>query len=1030
MSSSLMRRLGSYKMARPLSTSILLAFAFLLAHARAGDAPSTDPKFAFFESKIRPVLVEACYKCHSAESDKIKGGLRVDFRDGLLKGGVTGPAVVPGDLEKSLLIKAIRHTDDELAMPKKKLPPEQIADFEKWVQSGAPDPREKAAPVARAAAGIDFEKARKFWSFQPPPEKLSIPKVELKPGWEANPVDAFIAAKLKEKGLAPGTTAEKRTLIRRATYDLTGLPPSPEEIDAFLADSSPDAYSKVVERLLASPRYGERWGRHWLDVARYADTAGDNSDFPIPQAYRYRDYVIQSFNQDKPYDQFIREQIAGDLLPSKSEDERRQSVIATGFLALSRRFGSSRAEQPVHLTIEDTIDTMGRSVMGLSLSCSRCHDHKFDPITMSDYYGLYGIFESTRYPFPGAEEGNRPMDLVPLGGSAFEQKRKEFQNSLAPFEAELIKVTASKQALEKEMKSWADQKRVLATGGFENGGRQTFSAGQGGADLGRVDIKAGEMLELQVLPKLTHGGDTTVVVLEITELEGQKRTWNLTRDVLADFEKIGKENPHKDAYGNKSWYFYDALNGFDLFNTFVPDAFQQKGIHAWKNGEDTPLAVVNLNEKTSIFQTVTFPPRAFAIHPSPKGPVAVGWESLVSGTIQIKGEVIDADEKVGDGIAWALHIRPGISSNVGRMKEIGDHFAKAKAKLDAEVGKAPVMELAYAVAEAKAANAHIQKRGDPKNPGDEAPRRFPQLLGGQTLPKEESGSGRLELAQWMTEPNNPLTARVIVNRIWQHHFGKGLVATPNDFGTRGTAPTHPELLDYLARRFIQDGWSIKKLHRLIMSSQTYRLTSADDPKNAAVDPSNDWLWKYSRQRLDAECIRDAMLDVSGTLQPAPTGPHPFPPENTWSFTQHAPFTAVYESKSRSVYLMQQRIKKHPFLALFDGADPNTTTGSRLISTTPIQALFMMNDPFVHESAAKFAARVMQAKPAAPARIELAYRLAVGRVPSSMELTACEEYLKKYTEKLGASVPAPEAEQRSWTSLARALLSSNEFIFVD
>ncbi|MEY2429624.1 MAG: hypothetical protein QOJ40_2509 [Verrucomicrobiota bacterium] len=799
----------------------------------------------FFEKKIRPLLVERCYECHSAKSKKLKGGLRLDSREGLLKGGDSGPVVLPGKPEKSLLIKAVRFTDEELQMPPHhKLAAEQIADLEKWVELGVPDSRLNASD-GLPQSGIDIAQGRKFWSFQPI-QKTSPPAVQNK-NWIKTPIDNFILEKLEQKEISPATDASKRTLIRRATFDLIGLPPTPEELEAFLKDKSSEAFSTVVERLLASPHYGERWGRHWLDVARYADTSGCNSDYPVPAAYKYRNYVIDSFNRDKPYDQFIREQIAGDLMPAATDEERFEHIIATGYLAISRRFGSRNNE--FHLTIEDTIDNVGKGVLGLSVSCARCHDHKFDPVPTRDYYALYGIFNSTRYAFPGTEIYRHPKDFVPLTSRTNTEAVMEYQAELAALDDKIEKLQVEKRSLQK------DEAREQARGGS-------------------------------------------------------------TEDSSTD-ERL----------------------------------------------------------------------------------------------LKVKAALEDARSKQ-------------------RMLEADP----------------PAVEKAYAVAEGQAADAKIQKKGDPNNPGEVAPRGFLQVLGGATLPKEETGSGRLELAQYLTDPNNPLLARVMVNRIWQHHFGHGIVQTPNDFGTRGKPPTHPELLDYLASRFMQNGWSIKAMHKLIMLSHAYQITSvAADVRrltskpagasatghNIEIDPNNDLLWQFNRRRLDAEEIRDALLAVSGMLDPTPGGAHPFPPEYEWHYTQHRPFVAVYESNRRSIYLMQQRIKKQPFLETFDGADSNATVGERPVSTTPLQALFMMNDPFAHEQADKFAVRIGLAFADEAGRINFAYRLAFGRPANKDEIRSGKAYLKQCVEDLKETkIPAEQRSRAALGSFCRVLFSSNEFMFID
>jgi hypothetical protein len=673
--------------------------------------------------------------------------------------------------------------------------------------------------------------------------------------WAANDVDCFILERLESAGLVPNVAAEKRVLIRRASFDLTGLPPTPAEIDRFLGDSSPTVYEKLIERLLASPRYGERWGRHWLDLVRYADTAGDSADYPIPQAYKYRNYVIDSFNHDKPYDEFLREQIAGDLLPATTLEEWREHVIATGFIASARRF-SVEPSSAMHLTIEDTLDTMTRTVLGLSMSCARCHDHKFDPITMQDYYGLYGIFSSTQFPYPGSEEKKRQRDFIPL------LPQDEVESLAGPFLR-----------------------------------KQTFLQGE----IERLD---------RAIAKARRTGE------KLAELQ-----------------------------------------------------------------------------------------------------------------LELKG---------------------------------------VRQQLEQLWSNPPPIQTAYAVADGQPGNARLQKRGDPRQAGEEVPRGFLKILGGQELPKECAGSGRLELAGWLTNPTNPLTARVIVNRIWQHHFGKGLVTTPSDFGTRGQPPTHPELLDYLTTRFIESGWSIKAMHRLIMLSATYqqgsesvdqlselkRLNRSNGEKRAMggvangaasfndstihsfnasrlPDPENTLLWKFHRQRLDAEELRDTLLYVSGRLDLTTGSVHPFPPEYQWEFTQHAPFNAVYESNQRSVFLMQQRIKKQPFFAVFDGPDPNASTAERPVTTTPLQALFMMNDAFAHEEAGQFAARVLREAPDDRARIDLAYQLALGRRPQPDEFREGLAYLRRCAEMLAKQGPRNgDFRQSAWASYARVLLASNEFMFVD
>lgn len=781
-------------------------------------APLSDEDLAFFEKRIRPLLAQKCYECHSAESKELQGELLVDSRATIRRGGTMGPAVVPGDVEKSLLIQAVRFENADLQMPPdKKLSDEEIADLTRWVKIGAPDPRSTA--TKHLGKQIDVAVARQFWSLKPITSP-AVPPVK-DAAWPRGDIDRFILAKLEEQGLHPATDADRRTLIRRATFDLTGLPPTPEEITAFLADKSDDAFAKVVTRLLDSPRYGERWGRHWLDVVRYADTAGDNSDYPIPQMHRYRDWVIDAFNRDLPYDEFVRDQLAGDLRGGKSEEERIQRIIATGYIANSRRFGSRVDDYPQHLTIEDTIDNLGRAFLGTSLSCARCHDHKFDPITTRDYYGLYGVFASTRYPWPGIELDKKQRDFVPL----------------VPPEKE----AAMAQAQAARMK---EQSRLDA-----------------------------EVKKLQEAVKKAAAADKPEVEKKLQEAERLARTH--------------REQP-------------------------------------------------------------------------------------------------------------------------------------------------PLFETAYAVVDAATRqDAAVQIKGDPARAGDVVPRHFPAVLGGSSLPENLESSGRRELAEWIVSADNPLPARVMANRIWQHHLGRGLVPTPNDFGKQGKPPTHPELLDYLATQLRRGGWSIKGLHRLIMLSRTYQQSSERDAQSLAQDPTNEWLSAYPRRRLDAEAIRDSLLALGGNLDLSPAGPHPFPAQETWGFTQHSPFKAVYESNRRSVYLMTQRIQRHPYLAIFDGADPSTSTAARMTSTTPLQALFLLNDSFVHEQSRMLANRILAHSSEGVGRVTFAYELLFGRWATEEEIRAAQDFLANADKLLRAEgVAADRLEAEVWQAYVRALLRLNEFVYLD
>ena len=778
-------------------------------------AAPTPVQVEFFEKRIRPALVEHCYECHSADAKKLKGGLLLDSRIGVAAGGDSGPVIAPGDPDASLLVQALRHQSEDVAMPpRKKLPAPVIADFEAWVKMGAPDPRTAdTRTVVKERSSIDWVKGREWWSLRP----LVAPAVPVPQdkGWERNDIDRFVLARMGKAGLMPVSDASARDFIRRAIFDLTGLPPTPVEVDEFAplyAANADKAVEALVERLLSSPRYGERWGRHWLDVVRYADTAGDNSDFPIPQMRRYRDWVIDAFNRDQPYDEFVRDQIAGDLRGG-SEDEKLRRLVATGYISNARRFGSRVDDYPQHLTIEDTIDNLGRTFLGLSVNCSRCHDHKFDPISTQDYYALYGIFNSTRYPWPGIELEQKQRDLVPLAK--------------------------------------ADEVAGFATA------KKSFSVGKG-------------------------------------RLE-------------AELKKLK-----------------------DSLKTATPET------------------------------------------------------------------------------------KPDLDAAVKAAEESLSEHSK----------RTPRIELAYAVSEgAKPGDVAVQMKGDPAKPGDAVNRRFLTVLGGWALSPAQKGSGRSDLADWLVRPENPLTARVMANRIWHYHFGRGIVPTPNDFGKQGKPPANPELLDYVAVRFRDGGWSVKAMHRLIMNSRTYRLASERGSVAIEKDPSNEFLSGFPRLRLDAESMRDSLLALGGNLDLSPAGEHPFPPENEWKFTQHKPFKAVYDSDRRSIFLMTQRIQRHPFLALFDGADPSTSTPARPASTTPLQALFLLNDPFLHEQAGRITERVFTAGSDDQARVHFAMRLLFSRPPEPAESDAAARYLEASRKKLGD-------ENEAWRSYVRVLLRLNEFVYVD
>lgn len=986
--------------------SVLIVAVLLVPHVQAVEP--TD----HFESKVRPILIQSCIKCHGPE--KQKGGLRLDSKAGWQTGGENGPAIKPGKPEESLLIKAVRGADGTAQMPPNgKLTPAEIAALVQWVKDGAVDPRD-GGPAR--LGGMTLAEARKWWAFQPV-SRPAIPKTKTP---TANPIDAFIVARLEAKGLKLSPPADKRTLIRRATYDLTGLPPTPEEVEAFLKDTSPNAYEKLIDRLLASPAYGERWGRHWLDLVRYADSAGENSDHPLPHAWRYRNWVIDAFNRDVPYDVFLREQLAGDILATKSPDAHYASrIIATGFLAIARRFGHD-IDKDMYLTHEDTIDTIGKAFLGLTFGCARCHDHKYDAISSKDYYALYGILDSTKFAFPGCEPKQRPRDLVPLlPATEWDRVVKPYRDKLTGIDAQLDPLRAELKKRRDGLQKSASAKTILTRGEIPDGGEQTFDKLPG-----EIEVKAGQFLQLSVKPLKNHGADSTLVEWEITEIGGKERKWTLGADVLDD---LLAGNPHADSHGNKQvWWFLDAREGFLPLPQQVRNISGKPGLHAWQNG-DTPSVFVNA-AKEPVAVWTKLPARSVFMHPAPNGNVAVGWLSPMNGKVRITGRVKDAHPGGPDGVGWEIaHFTVDLSGDLKSLVSTGEKVGALERERTALVASAPTQDVAYSVTEGTPHDVKIQLRGDPEKPGAVVPRRWLEVFGGELVPAR-SGSGRLELAGWIASKNNPLTARVMINRIWLHHFGRGLVKTPNDFGTRGLPPTHPELLDWLAAEFVAGEWSIKRLHKLIMLSTTYQQASAANSDATAIDANNDLYWRFQRRRLSGEEIRDTLLVTSGQLDRKPDGAHPFPPETSWNYTQHVPFSTFYPSDKRSVYLVSLRNRRHPFLGLFDGADPNATTPERQQTTVPTQALYFLNDPFFHTQAEKVAGRVLTL-PTDAARLDELFRLAFQREPTAQDRKTATAFLARYIAAL-TNTPPPERSKAAWAALTRILLASNEFLYLD
>jgi hypothetical protein len=811
---------------RPLINSLLGLLVALGAGstgpAQAEDKNTSDPAAVeFFEKEVRPLLGDHCLRCHGGSKNKkgeviAQGQLDLTSKSRLLKGGESGAAAVPGDPDKSLLVQAIRYELDSPRMPPKgKLSDKQIAVLTRWVRLGLPFPESTATAVPAAQGWRITEEQRRWWAFQP--VKAGSPPAVNQRAWPTTDIDRFVLAGLEARGLKPAAPAARRTLIRRATFDLTGLPSTSDEMDAALNDASPDWYARLLDRLLASPAYGERWGRHWLDVVRYTDyhspdpnAHGSAAKFELFEAWRYRDWVVESVNRDMPFDQFIVHQIAGDRLPSpRGEPIYPEGLIATSFLAIGTwDNGDADKDKVVSDIVDDQIDVVGKAFLGMTLACARCHDHKFDPISNEDYYGLAGIFYSTHILASVGTKGDHTVALrVPLAPPAYvaqrdsQQKRLgELNRSLARRFAGLLAVAANHSAASSTVLSWA------------------------------------------------------------------------------------------------------AANATE-----------------WTE---------RLARREALLKELLPPP-----------PLALGAQE--GGT-------------------------PG--------------------SLFTGIQDVPV---------------HI--RGSYTRLGPAVRRRLPAFLAGDQQPAITSGSGRLELARWIASRDNPLTARVIVNRVWQHHFGEGIVRTANNFGKLGQPPSHPELLDWLANQFVQDGWSLKKLHRRIMLSATYQQASVAAATDVQQDPDNRWLGRMNVRRLEAEAIRDAMLQAAGRLDLKPGGPA----------------KGDINQPRRSLYIQTVRQDRSNFSTLFDAGDPEQSVEKRVVSTVAPQALFLINSPFVRQQAEHLFHRLPQGDTGS--RIDRAYELLFARPPKAAEIRIGEEFLKR---------AAGRGEETAWTDYLRLLMCSNEFVYID
>jgi cytochrome c553 len=1056
--------------------TIGLGLHLALANARAGEEGAE-----FFEKKIRPILVGNCYKCHSAKAEKLKGGLRLDSREGLLKGGETRASIVPGDPEKSLLIEAVRYSNEDLRMPpKKKLKDEEIADLTAWVRMGAPWPASGGAQAETSKTSVfNLQERARHWAFQP--IKKAKPPVVRNNAWPRSPVDNFILAALEAQGLSPAPPADRRTLIRRVTYDLIGLPPTPTEIDAFLADESPDAYRKVVERLLASPHYGERWARHWLDLVRYAETRGHEFDFELPTAWQYRDYVIRALNADVPYDQYVTEHVAGDLLanPRRHPTEQfNESIIGTAFFFLGEAVHSPVDVREDECTrVDNQIDVLSKTFLGLTVGCARCHDHKFDAISARDYYGLAGYLISSRFQqaFVDAPErlaghiqklettgaAARPLAIAGADRAMHVDVPRLRQWLKETPEAELKRVShplyllaalgstppekfvEAKQVLIGKLRGLVEQSQRIPDGAtvFETFERRTYDNWFVTGDAFGTRATRGFETIIQADPahpvRAVMPDGVACSGRISTRLQGALRSKSFVISKNKIWYRVAGRGATVNLILNGFQLIQDPIYGGlrfkldgDQFRWHAQDVSQWKGHHAY-------IEILDDGDGYAAVDRIyfsDFDPPAEAPNSLFVGAVAdsavTSAEILEQRYAHRLNRILD-DWIGGQGphlwrardtaqtINWLLERQP-----VAKSPELTAALASYR---EAEEST-PTPTRVMAVADGTADDEYLLKRGNHKTPGEVVPRGFLEVLRGEEPIEMPNGSGRMQLAKHMTSAANPLVSRVMVNRIWQHHFGEGIVRSPDDYGVMGQPPTHPELLDFLASEFVRQGWSIKNMHRMILLSSTYQMSSQADAKAAAVDPQNKLLQHMPVRRLEAEVIRDAMLAVSGRLNSKMYGPSVPIYLTTFMNGRGRPAVSgpVDGDGRRSIYLSIRRNFLSPMFLCFDYPIPFTTIGRRSVSNVPAQALAMMNNPLVVEQARLWARNAM-ATPnlSAAMRIEGLYATAFARPPDEAEAGAALQFIKDQSEKYGHA-----DDPRAWADLCHVLFNVKEFIFVN
>ncbi len=1119
-------------------------------------ALAAPPDVEFFEKKIRPVLTEHCYECHSATSKKLKGGLRADHRAGLLKGGETGPAITPGNPEKSLLIAAMAHRDKDLAMPPKKpkLSDAVVADFERWIKNGAVWPGDESATAPVKSGGFDLAERKKRlpWIWETP-RRQTVPSVK-NSTWPVNTVDRFILARLEKEGFKPAPPAAPEIWLRRVYFALLGLPPSPAEITTFLKDQSPGAREKVVDQLLAAPQFGERWARHWLDLVRYAESRGHEGDFIIPNAYEYRDYVVRAFNDDVPYDAFVREHVAGDLAAKprrNSEKGYNESILGTGWAFLGEEIHAVvDTRQDETERIDNRIDVMSKTFLGLTVSCARCHDHKFDAITQKDYYALAGFFISSGQRLARFETIESEREVAQKLSDLRERTAKglaaKISDAQAPVMAKLKDYLAAAAEVAKAETNAAPKARArVLPAGFSPATTEAI------ARLGGARSLNTNLLAHWTAALLSAGSDRTDVLYPLATAtfskEGKPAKTTAPQNanglpdgarVVVDFAKLGQQEWYADgasfglrpvragemqliapqgtnapllriatrggAQSDQDFRGLQLSPGVEreptMFGGWQRDGvmlrspkFELAGgrLHYLVRGSGKIFAVVDsqrlvtgplnssqlrewsfkdqwhwVSQDLSEYQghrvAVEFSPgsefdTAIALivesEKPPAAPASPGQrlaEMLAQRNLDSIAEVAAAYQEIFTGAGQS---RPGNTADELSC-EIRNWLARRPELFSGKDGQWPAAmdemirdqlqeraaflsriqwksRTAPAMMEGSGVDEYLLVRGKHQTPKDPVPRRFLEVIAGPKPISSPSGSGRKELAETMTASSNPLLARVLVNRVWYHLFGRGIVASVDNFGWLGQRPTHPELLDDLAASFVQDDqWSVKRLLRRLVLSRTYAMSSKPvDESSEQRDPENLLLHRMNLQRLEGEAMRDAMLAVSGRLDPKMYGPSvPLHPsqfiEARGLRSERGPLDG---NGRRSIYVAARRNFLPMMMTAFDTPTPFTTVGRRNVSNVPGQMLFLMNDPFVHQQAEVWAKRLLTEMPTAPPeeRVRRLFLAALCREPSATELARCVTAVRE----VGAAPDKEAASLASWTEVCHAMFGIKEFIYV-